>query len=137
MNDMLLDLFRWYVPAGDPPLEFDSWTQYIEPPRSARLERAAEDTKRIFLREESTEDRGLAIRILDRIKARGYFRVSEFKAEILELLELRRVRLASSPTFEPHISLWKQGLATMHNDYWSKYLFSANSDLAAYVGAPS
>jgi serine/threonine protein kinase len=137
MNDMLLDLFRWYVPAGDPPLEFDSWTQYIEPPRSARLERAAEDTKRIFLREERTEDRGLAIRVLERIKARGYSRVSEFRDEVVEVLELRRVRLASSPTFESHISLWKQGLAMMHDDYWSKYLFSADSDLTAYGSAPS
>jgi serine/threonine protein kinase len=122
MNDMLLDLFRWYVPAGDPPLEFDSWTQYVEPPRSARLERAAEDTKRIFLREERTEDRGLAIRVLDRIKSRGYSRVSEFKVEVVELMELRKLRLASSPTLETQIGLWKQGMAMMHDDYWSKFL---------------
>ncbi|MDP6511919.1 MAG: hypothetical protein QF878_01835, partial [SAR202 cluster bacterium] len=30
IHEMLLDLLRWHLPANDPPLEMDSWTQYTE-----------------------------------------------------------------------------------------------------------
>ena len=136
INDVFLDLLRWYVPAGDPPLDFDSWTRYTEPPRSPRFEHAVDDTLRLFVSEETTDDRALAIDMLERIKTRGYTRISEFESDIRGFFDLRTRRLTSSPVLASQMGLWKQGIAMMHDDYWRKFLFSAQPDLATYETAP-
>jgi hypothetical protein len=132
INDVFLDLFRWYVPASDPPLDFDLWTRYTEPLRSPQFERAVDDTLRLFASEELTDDRTLAIRVLDIIKARGYSSISEFETDIREFFDLRRRRITSSPVLASQTELWKQGIAMMHDDYWGKFLFSAEPDLTTF-----
>jgi hypothetical protein len=135
IHDMLLDLVRWHLPANDPPLEIDSWTRYAEPLRSPQFEGAVDDTRRLFSNEDLTDDRALAMRILDRIKARGYSGVSEFKTDAQEFFELRRQRITSSPALPAQMELWKQGVAMMRDDYWSKFLFSGGLDLSTYTGS--
>ncbi|MCH8309828.1 MAG: hypothetical protein IIB17_04945 [Chloroflexi bacterium] len=132
INDVFLDLFRWHVPASDPPLDFDSWTRYTEPPRAPRFEHAVDDTLRLFASEEATEDRSLAMGILERIKARGYSSIPEFETDVREFFELRKRRITSSPALASQMGLWKQGIAMMRDDYWRKFLFSAKPDLTAY-----
>lgn len=134
INDMLLDLFRWYVPANDPPPDLDSWAQYTEPLRSPHFERGVDDTRSLFSIEELTDDRELAMSVLDRIKARDFSGVSDFRACVEGIIELRKQRIMSSPAHLEQMELWRQGIAMMRCDYWGKFLFSSEPDLLAYAG---
>lgn len=134
MHDMFLDLFRWYVPAADPPVQFESWVGVVDHPVTPRFERAVDDTKRLFTAAEPTEDRAMAARMLDRVRARGYPNVSSFSNDVGDLLRTRQKRLASSADLELRRGLWDRAAAAMHDGYWEKFLFDGGTEMSSYLG---
>lgn len=132
INDMVLDLFSWYIPINDPPIIWDSWTQALGPQKSSIFEQAVDDIIGLFSADPLTEDKYVAIKILHRIKMRRYTTIHEFTLDVSELFRCRTNRLRADPKLSSQIQLWDKGLSTMYDLHWRKFLFHAESDLLNY-----
>jgi hypothetical protein len=70
--------------------------------------------------------------ILGKIESRAYSDYGEFRADFTAFLEAISTRNFDQASFAPAKSAWMEALEWLRGDYWTRFQFDAESELAAY-----
>jgi serine/threonine protein kinase len=140
------------APRGRPPLDVNDaclellkfYTTPEEPPQNSSGYRDARGVRPIVnIQQELMEiRRGLlgagdgvaatAEAILGKIEARSYEDYEQFRRDLSAFLEAVSVRNRSLPDYVAAQSAWREALDWLRADYWTRFRFDAETELAAY-----
>jgi hypothetical protein len=61
--------------------------------------------------------------------------IASFRQDLQQYFAVCAERNRSLPDFPSLVSVWRQGLEMLKDQYWRKFLFNPDADLAQYVRA--
>ena len=141
------------APRGRPPLDVNDaclellkfYTTTEEPPQDAAGYRDARGIRPIVNIQQELDEmrRGLAgagenvaacgAAMLDKIGARVYTDYRQFGGDLNAWLEAAAERNRAAPDFEAARLAWREALEWLRGDYWTRFQFDAETELAAYA----
>ena len=77
--------------------------------------------------------RDLAVEMLQRLKRRDYGGVSPFRHDLQQYFTLVDERNRNLPDFADRLEVWRQGMELLREQYWRKFRFDPDADLAPYA----
>jgi hypothetical protein len=75
----------------------------------------------------------IAVGILQRLKRRDYGAVAPFRHDLQQYLGLVEERNRNLQEFPHLVGVWRQGMELLRDQYWRKFLFDPEADLAQYA----
>lgn len=131
LHDFYLELFKWYVPSGPPPPKADDYCQPYGMDSVSRFTNDLDALSRAFASNNSGDDVGGALVMLERIRSRSYGSVAEFREDLETLMNaLSKVYMMHADT--QFADAWLEAANLMSTPHWSQYLFSPE-DMAPYL----
>ena len=70
--------------------------------------------------------------MLDKIGDRAYTDYRQFGADLGVWLEAVAERNRAAPDYEAALLAWQEALEWLRGDYWTRFRFDAEAELAAY-----
>ncbi len=125
LNDVLLEFFRWYTTPKPTPTVVEEYCLVNDARLLGRLDRRSRTLSEEYSQIADEAHRSAAQGILERIADRGYTSIPEFRADLRGCIDAAE---AIRP-LRDSLRLWDEALEELRASYWSKYLFSAESDL--------
>jgi hypothetical protein len=77
--------------------------------------------------------RDLTVGMLQRLKRRDYGEVSPFRHDLRQYFTLVDERNRNLPDFADRVEVWRQGMELLREQYWRKFRFDPDADLASYL----
>jgi hypothetical protein len=133
VHDCLAELCKFYLEPQTPPTQVKG---YRDPYGMGPAVGFARELDRLL-----DACRGLAggplqeltIAMLQRLKSRDYGEISAFHHDLQEYLTLLDERNRSLEDFPDRVAVWRQGMELLREQYWRKYRFDPDADLAPYA----
>ncbi len=131
VNDACLELLKFYTTAEEPPLDAAGYrdARGVRPIVSIQQEL---DEMRRGLIGAGDDLTAAAETILEKIGARAYTDYRQFRADLTMYLEALAARNATLPDFEQMQAAWLEALEWLNGNYWTRFRFDAESELAPY-----
>ncbi len=131
-HDFYAELFKWYVPLGDPPSDTDGYTAPHGMDSVPRFEQDLAALKRAY---DSTPTRPIGeigAAIVERVRERGYPRPADFRTDFQRLVALYDQRYESLSNDPATASVWTEAERLLDLPYWRKFLFDSAADMTLY-----
>ena len=131
VNDACLELLKFYTTSEEPPQDAAGYrdARGIRPIVNIHQELAE---MRRGLAGAGDEVAALGGALLDKIGARDYTDFRQFGADLNAWLEALSQRNHAATDFEAARAAWREALEWLRGDYWTRFLFDAESELASY-----
>ena len=131
VNDACLELLKFYSTPEEPPLETAGYRDARGVRPIVNIQQELQEIRRNY--SGSGDDVVSAGEvILDKIGSRSYTDYEQFRKDLTVLLESIAARNGLSDNFEPARSTWMEALDWLREDYWNRFLFDAETELASY-----
>ena len=131
VNDACLELLKFYTTPEEPPTDPAGYRDARGVRPIVNLQQELDEMRRGFIGSgESVAATGEAV--LEKIGARAYTNYGEFRIDLLAYLEAVAERNRSGENFEEARSAWREALDWLRGDYWTRFRFDAESELAVY-----
>ena len=127
LHDFYLELFKWYVPLSDPPLDTNAYRQPVGMESVPMFNQNLDSMIRQHSEAPDEPWHSEAIAILLKIKARGYPCINAFRRDFEPYLLLLEERYECLSTSKDTRSTWRDALRMLTKDYWQKFLFEPGS----------
>jgi hypothetical protein len=75
----------------------------------------------------------LAVEMLRRLQRRDYGAVAPFRRDLQQYFALVDERNRNLQDFSGLVEVWRQGMELLREQYWRKYCFDPDADLAPYA----
>ena len=135
-HDFFAEVFRYYAMPSPPPAHISGYGDPVGmkniPDFKLQMDMLAED----FLAAPETPAREAALGVLSKIGARSYSSFEEFRRDFHEYLGFVEQRILDLPNLPGLTAVWRQASETLSGDYWKKFLFDADVDMAPYRADP-
>ena len=132
VNDACLELLKFYATTEHPPLDAAGYRDARGVRPIVNIQQELDEMRRGLL-EAGDDGRAAGETILEKIGSRSYQDYGEFRANLACFLEALSARNRTLPDFEDARSAWLEALDWLRGDYWTRFLFDAESELAAYT----
>ena len=132
VHDFYAEMFKWYVPLGNPPSDTDG---YATPHGMDSVPRFPQDLaafKRAYDAMPARSIGELGAAIVERVQQRGYSRPADFRADFERLVALYDAHYESLAEDQGIVSTWSEASRALDLPYWRKFLFDPATDMAAY-----
>ncbi len=132
MHDFYLELFKWYVTPDEPPSDAAAYATPHGMESVPRFEQDLDDVIRGYSAATWEPLRARGLEVARKVRERGYGSITEFRRDfeaLLDLTERRYQSLSESPSLT---GAWQDARGRLNDPYWRKFLFDADTDLAAY-----
>jgi hypothetical protein len=133
VHDCLAELCKYYLAPHSPPAHIRG---YREPFGMGPALGFARELDRMIQGCSSLEDgplHDLVVSILRRLKGRDYGSIAPFRRDLQEYFTLLRERNTGLQDLPNLVGVWREGMGMLKDDYWRKYLFDPEADLARYA----
>ena len=70
--------------------------------------------------------------MINRVRDRSYEDFAEFRSDLTGFLEEVRIRNRSLPDLEQVHQAWRGALQLLNADYWRRFVFEPEAELAAF-----
>ncbi len=131
VNDACLELLKFYATAEPPPQDTAGYRDARGIRPIVNIQQELNEMRRgLAGAGESVATYGGAI--LDKIEARAYTDYQQFRADLDPWLESVAARNRAAPDFQPARQVWREALQWLRGDYWTRFQFNAETELAAY-----
>ena len=133
VNDACLELLKFYTTPEEPPQDASGYrdARGVRPIVDIRQELAE---MRRNLRGAGDDVASTCEVILGKIESRAYADYDQFRLDFTAYLEAISGRGRGLPDFESAKSAWREALDWLRGDYWTRFQFDAESELAVYSG---
>ena len=131
VNDACLELLKFYTTPEEPPQDASGYrdARGVRPIVDIRQE-LAEMRRNLLGAGDDTASTCEVI--LGKIESRAYADYDQFRQDFTGYLEAISGRGRGLPDFESAKSAWREALDWLRGDYWTRFLFDAESELAVY-----
>ena len=131
VNDACLELLKFYTTPELPPQDASGYRDARGVRPIVNVQQELDEMRRgMMVAGEGVPERGEAI--LEKIGARSYTEYGPFRADLAAYLEAIAERNRSSEGFEDARSAWREALDWLRGEYWTRFRFDADTELAAY-----
>ena len=131
-HDFYTELFKWYMPPGDPPSDTDGYAAPHDMDSVPRFEQDLAAFKRAYDSIPTRPIGELGAAIVERVRERGYSRPADFRADFERLVALYDERYESLANDRAIASVWTQADRLLDLPYWRKFLFDSAADMTLY-----
>lgn len=131
-HDFYAELFKWYVPLGDPPSDTDGYAASHGMDSVPRFDQDLTALKRAY---ESMPWRDIGehgAAIIERVREREYSHPPDFRADFELLVGLYEERYQALAGDRASAAVWTEASRMLDLPYWRKFLFDSEADMAAY-----
>jgi serine/threonine protein kinase len=133
MHDCLAELCKFYLEPQSPPAQLKGYRDpYGMGPAlgfAKELERMIQACTGLA----SGPLRDLAVEMLQRLQRRDYGAVAPFRRDLQQYFALVDKRNRDLQHFSDLVEVWRQGMELLREQYWRKYRFDPDADLAPYA----
>jgi hypothetical protein len=133
MHDCLAELCKFYLEPQSPPTQLKGYRDpYGMGPAlgfTKELERMIQACTGLA----SGPLRDLAVEMLQRLQRRDYGAVAPFRRDLQQYFALVDKRNRDLQHFSGLVEVWRQGMELLREQYWRKYRFDPDADLAPYA----
>ncbi len=134
IHDFFAEVFRFYSSPQGPPSEAAG---YGEPAGMEAVPLFEEQIDAMLRSYSSVADREVkeaAVTCLQRVRDRGYASCEGFREDFEVYLAALEGSYDRLPGYDSAAGVWAQALEMLSDDYWHRFLFDPDSDLASYRG---
>lgn len=133
VNDACLELLKFYTTPEEPPLDATGYRDARGVRPIVNVQQELNEIRRELM---AAGERVSACceTILEKIGNRSYTDYEQFRADLNGYLVAVAERNRTLQTEDEAISAWKEALEWLRADYWTKFEFDAESELASYDG---
>ena len=131
-HDFYAELFKWYVPLGDPPSDTDGYAAPHGMDSVPRFEQDLAAFKRAYesIPWRDIGEQGAAI--VERVRERGYSHPPDFRADFERLVGLYEQQYKALAGDGASAAVWTEASRMFDLPYWRKFLFDSAADMTAY-----
>ena len=133
VNDACLELLKFYTTAEEPPQESAGYRDARGIRPIVNVQQELDEMRRGFSRA-GGEVAGIGSTMLDKMGARAYTDYRQFGEDLGAWLEAVAERNRVAPGFDTARQSWREALEWLREDYWTRFRFDAETELAAYSG---
>ena len=136
VNDACLELLKFYTTAEEPPPDASGYRDARGVRPIVNVQQELDEMRRGML---SAGDgvTSAGETILEKILARAYTDYHEFRTDLTAFLEAMSARNGALPEIAEAHAAWQEALDWLRGDYWTRFKFDAESELAAYSVGPN
>ena len=131
VNDACLELLKFYTTAEEPPQESAGYRDARGIRPIVNIQQEMDEMGRGLSRV-GGEVADLGGTMLDKIGARAYTDYRQFGADLNVWLEAVAERSRAAPDFDLAQRAWREALEWLRGDYWTRFRFDAETELAPY-----
>ena len=132
VNDACLELLKFYTTPGEPPPEASGYRDAHGVRPIVNVQQELDEIRRALLGA-SDEVASAANSILEKIGGRSYSDFEQFRVDVRAYLGAVQDRNQGLPDFDAAVSSWREALEWLRGDYWTRFRFNAETELAAYA----
>ena len=131
VNDACLELLKFYTTAEEPPQDAAGYRDARGIRPIVNIQQELDEMQRGLSRAGGDVASYGGI-ILDKIGDHAYTDYRQFGADLGAWLEAASERNRAAPDFESARLAWREALEWLRGDYWTRFQFDAETELAAY-----
>ena len=131
VNDACLELLKFYTTAEEPPQDAAGYRDARGIRPIVNIQQELDEMRRGLSRTGGDVAFHGGI-MLDKIGSRAYTDYRQFGDDLNVWLEAAAERNRAAPDFEPARLAWREALEWLRGDYWTRFQFDAEAELAAY-----
>ena len=131
VNDACLELLKFYTTAEEPPQESAGYRDARGIRPIVNIQQELDEMRRGLARA-GGEVAGLGSTMLDKIDIRAYTDYRQFGADLGAWLEAIAERNSVARNFDLAQQSWREALEWLRGDYWTRFRFEAETELAPY-----
>ena len=131
VNDACLELLKFYTSPEEPPLEASGYRDARGVRPIVNIQEELNEMRRGLLGA-GDNTRSAGETILEKIGSRSYADYHQFQVDLDCFLDALSERNHNLPVFEESQSVWREALDWLREDYWTRFKFDAETELAAY-----
>ncbi len=133
IHDFYLEMLKFYISSEPPPTQ----AQDYRDPRGLRpvinIKQELEQLAQPFKRHADTTVQEAALRLIENVQQKSYADIDHFRHDISVYTEALQAWYQSLPDLADRRLAWTTALDWLRADYWQRYLFDADTDLATLV----
>ena len=131
VNDACLELLKFYTTPEEPPLDSAGYRDARGVRPIVNIQQELDEMRRGLIG--AGDDLSSASEtILEKIGARAYTDYGQFRADLMTYLDAMTARNSSLPDYPEMQAAWREALDWLKGDYWTRFKFDADSELAPY-----
>ncbi len=131
IHDFFLEVIKYYTTPVPPPETVDGYRDTRGTRPVITLEQEMDEIGLGFSREPGPASKA-ALAMIDKVRSRSYGDFGEFRRDLTGYLEEARIRNRSLTNLEQARQAWREALQLLHADYWRRFVFDPESELAAF-----
>ena len=133
VNDACLELVKFYTTPDEPPQQANGYrdARNLRPIISWREE--IDGLGRLLTQASGPVEASGRV-VLDKLGGRTYTEYNEFRADLNAYLQAVLERDRALPDFPEAEEAWTGALGWLREEYWTRFLFDAETELAGYIG---
>ncbi len=132
VNDACLELLKFYTTPEEPPLEASGYRDAHGVRPIVNVQQELNEIGRALLGA-GDEVASAANSMLEKIGGRSYSDFEQFRVDLRAYLGAVQDRNLGLPDFDAAVSSWREALEWLRGDYWTRFKFDADTELAAYA----
>ncbi len=131
IHNFCLEMLKFYTTAQEPPTDADGYREPRGLRPVVRFEQELDEMARGFSQLPAVS-RDTVLSVLEKVRCRSYSDLGGFREDLLACLEAIDDRNRALPDIEHARRKWREALGWCREEYWQRFLFDADAELAPY-----
>ena len=132
IHDFFAEMFKFYATPDGPPTHVAGYAQPSGMKNSPRFNEQLDSMIQSFSAVGNLGIKEAALTALQKIQNRAYSSFQEFRGDFSRYLALLEGSYRTHPDSHSLVGVWGQALGLLCDQYWKRFLFDPDSDLAPY-----
>ena len=133
VNDACLELVKFYTTPEEPPTQAEGYRDARGVRPIVNIQQELNEMRRDLMGADETVT-SKCESILEKIGSRAYSDYHEFRTDLNAYLDAISERNQVLPNIDETVAAWREALDWLREDYWTRFKFDSDSDLATYKG---
>ena len=132
IHDFFAEVFRFYATPNSPPSDVEGYKEPAGMRAIPNFDQQLDIMTQSFLMVQDARLKEAAATALQKIQKRAYASFEEFRGDFNQYLALLEERNKDRTDLDGLVCAWGQAMEMLSDEYWRKFLFDPDSDLAHY-----
>ena len=132
LHDFFVEVFKFYATPDSPPSDLNGFKEPIGMRSIPYFDQQVDILIRSFSGSQDTKSTEAAVTILRKVQGRAYSSFEDFRRDLNQYLATLEEMYRSLPDLNSRVSVWGQAMEMLSSDYWRKFIFDPDTDLAHY-----
>ena len=133
IHDFYLEILKFYTTPQSPPMQTRGYRDPYGLRPVVNFERELDEMARQFKAAPDEAVQQAAQTLIDQVRQRAYTAFEDFRRDLFTYLEIVNTYYQSLPDLVEAQRVWTEALDWLRDDYWQRYLFCPETDLARFT----